>query len=286
MALDKDHLRSLSYADLKADGMTRQGIRDNIDAGRLFHARRDHYLDGTASEAIKSAVRIGGHLDCVSLMRELGVYVLAPPMALHVNIQYGRHWLRSPRSRRVRLKDANAQIVTHWRLDTVEEHSTIAYLPRALAQAIVCQTPRAAIATIDSALHLGIIRKSDLDEVFQYVPERLQRLRKFIDGRAESGPETLARLLLRALGCSIELQVQIDGVGRVDLLVDGWIIVECDSRAFHGGWEQQAKDRRRDLVAAAQGYVTIRPTANQLVNAPALLTNAVRGLRRARSRNT
>jgi very-short-patch-repair endonuclease len=259
--------------------MTRRGIRDNIDSGTLFHARRDHYVDGTASDAIKSAVRIGGHLDCISLMRELGVFVLMHTAALHVHIPHGRHWLRSPRSRSTRLGESNARIVTHWRADPVDEHSTIAHLPRAVAQAVLCQTPRAAIATIDSALHLGVIRPGDLDEVFECLPERLQKLRKLVDGRAESGPETLARLLLRALGCSIELQVEISGVGRVDLLVDGWIIVECDSRAFHGGWDQQSKDRMRDLAAAAQGYATLRPTANQLVNNPRRLTDAVRGLR-------
>ncbi|GGO62082.1 hypothetical protein GCM10010910_11330 [Microbacterium nanhaiense] len=283
MTLEKVHLRSLSYADLRADGLTRRGIRGNIDSGSLFHARRDYYVDGTASEAIKSAVRIGGHLDCISLMRELGVYVLATSGVLHVQIRYGRHWLRSPRSRSMRLADSKARVVTHWRADTVDEHSTIALLPRALAQAVLCQRPRAAIATLDSAIHLGVIGLADLDEVFRWLPERLQRLRKFVDGRAESGPETFARLLLRTLGCSIELQVEIGGVGRVDLLVDGWIIVECDSRAFHGGWDQQSKDRMRDLAAAAQGYATLRPTANQLVNAPQRLTDAVRGLLRLRS---
>ncbi|GGF47788.1 hypothetical protein GCM10010922_24530 [Microbacterium sorbitolivorans] len=279
MTPDKSHLRSLSYADLRADGTTRRGIRDNIDSGTLFHARRDYYVDGTASDAIKSAVRVGGHLDCVSLMRELGVFVLLPPTAIHVHIQQGRHWLRAPRSRSIRLAETNAKIVTHWRPDPVDEHSTIAYLPRAVAQAVLCQSPRAAIATLDSALHLGVIGQADLCEVFGYLPERLQKLRKLIDGRAESGPETLARLLLRTLDCSIELQVEISGVGRVDLLVDGWIIVECDSRAFHGGWDQQSKDRMRDLAAAAQGYATLRPTANQLVNSPHRLTDAVRGLR-------
>lgn len=283
MTLENSHLRSLSYANLRADGLTRQGIRDNIDSGRLFHARRDHYVDGTASDAIKSAVRIGGHLDCISLMRELGVFVLMQTTVLHVQIQTGRHWLRAPRSRSTRLAGSGARVVTHWRPDPPDEHSTIARLPRAVAQAVLCQRPRAAIATLDSALHLGVIREGDLDEVFQHLPERLQMLRKFVDGRAESGPENLARLLLRTLGCSIELQVVIDDVGRVDLLVDGWIIVECDSKAFHGGWEQQAKDRMRDLAAAARGYVTLRPTATQLINNPNRLTNAVRGLRALRA---
>ena len=34
------------------------------------------------------------------------------------------------------------------------------------------------------------------------------------------------RLMLRGLGCQIEVQVVIPGVGRVDFVVDGWLIVE------------------------------------------------------------
>jgi very-short-patch-repair endonuclease len=40
-------------------------------------------------------------------------------------------------------------------------------------------------------------------------------------------------------------------VGRVDFLVEGWLIIECDSKAHHEGWDKQRRDRRRDLAAAA-----------------------------------
>lgn len=60
--------------------------------------------------------------------------------------------------------------------------------------------------------------------------------------------------------------------------MDGWIVVECDSRAHHSGWEQQEKDRRRDLELADRGYVCSRPTANMIFTEPNLLTGAVRGL--------
>jgi very-short-patch-repair endonuclease len=73
------------------------------------------------------------------------------------------------------------------------------------------------------------------------------------------------RLLLRSLGRHVEVQVQLDGVGRVDLIVDGWLIVECDSRAFHEGWEAQKRDRHRDIAAAGLGYTTIRPMAEDIL---------------------
>ena len=123
-----------------------------------------------------------------------------------------------------------------------------------------------------------MITEDDLDALFGRLPRRLQRLRRLLDGRAESGAETLARLLVRALGRRVEVQKVIAGVGRVDLVVDGWLVIECDSREFHGGWERQEADRLRDLMLAALGYTTIRPTARMIFDEPEVLLRAVRGL--------
>ncbi|MDJ1112898.1 DUF559 domain-containing protein [Microbacterium dauci] len=67
------------------------------------------------------------------------------------------------------------------------------------------------------------------------------------------------------MGCTFATQVVIPGVGRVDFVVDGWLIIECDSKAHHEGWDQQRRDRRRDIAAAKLGYVTIRPIAEDIM---------------------
>ena len=103
-------------------------------------------------------------------------------------------------------------------------------------------------------------------------------LRALVDGRAESGPETLMRLMLRALGCDVELQVDFDGIGRVDLVVDGWLVIECDSKEFHESWDQQVKDRNRDLALAARGFHTLRLTAGQIMYRDDEVLAAVKGL--------
>lgn len=280
MATTSDDFRVASYRELRAEGMTRDAIRRAVTDGHLFHARRDNYVLGSASDAVKSAVRVGGRVDCVSCMRELSVFVLRDDGRTHVQIERGHHWLRSPRSRSVRLSVDGRRVVTHWRFDGAEADSAIASIPAAVAQAVLCQDPRAAIATLDSALNKRVLAPEEIGEVFELLPRRLQRLRRFIDPRAEAGAETFARLAARTLGVTVELQVEIEGVGRVDLLLDGWIIVECDSREFHGGWEMQQRDRERDLAAAARGYATLRPTAKMMFDRPSVFVEAARGLLR------
>jgi very-short-patch-repair endonuclease len=92
------------------------------------------------------------------------------------------------------------------------------------------------------------------------------------------------RLMLRSLGCVIEVQPEIDGVGRVDFLIDGWLIVECDSKAHHSDWVAQRRDRRRDQAAAARGYTTFRPIAEDIMWAPDRVRAAAVGLLAAPSR--
>nr|WP_223169477.1 DUF559 domain-containing protein [Microbacterium sp. MF43] len=118
----------------------------------------------------------------------------------------------------------------------------------------------------------------ELDELFAALPNRYRALRPLLDPRAESGTETLVRLILRALGLRFEVQVHIRGVGRVDFVVQGWLIIECDSRAHHSDREAQRRDRRRDLAAAGAGYVTLRLLAEDILWNPEGVRAAITGL--------
>jgi len=275
--IDRTH-RAFSYAELRGDGSTRASIKRALEAGVLIRARRDNYVAGTSSPRVVAAVRVGGKLDCVSLLEELGVFVLRRGESLHLQIPHARRQLRSPVSRRTRLDCTAHSVVTHWRDDPSDDRTALADPTHALAQSIRCQSTWAATATLDSALHLGIIDTASLADVYALLPTRLRGIRRLVNGTAESGPETIARLIAQDLGYSVALQVVLDGVGRVDLLVEGQVIVECDSREFHGGWEAQERDRRRDQLSAKLGYTTLRPSARQLFSEPRLFAEALQGL--------
>lgn len=269
-------VRLLRRGDLLADGLTGRQIRAAVVAGRLVRPREGVYVPSSAPPDVVDACTLRGRLACVSELARCGIFVVEAT-ALHVQMPANA---QPPR----RLK---RPVRTHWgRLQrTPHPRSTSIELFDALIQAVRCQEPRAAIATLDSALHLGALREDDLDELFGALPRRYRRLRALLDGRCESGPETFVRLMLRSLGVSFDLQVDIEGVGRVDFLVAGWLIVECDSRAHHSDWESQRRDRRRDQAAAARGFVTLRPIAEDIMWRPADVRAALAGVigaRRAR----
>jgi len=242
-----------SPSELKEHGFDRPRIRAALAAGMLVRARRGCYLRSDVPEPVLAAVRSGGRLDCLSLLSLLGVFVRERP-GLHVRV--------SPNAGRFQ-KGA----IVHWRITTADPLGDHAVgIQDAAIHSVLCQMPREAIATLDSLLHLRLLTRDDLDAVFQSLPARLRILQKMVDGSAESGPETLVRLILRTLPVSIRTQVTIVGVGRVDFLIDGWLIIECDGRRFHEGWDKQVRDRHRDVEAAAQGYVTLRFTAADVLD--------------------
>lgn len=246
--------RLWTTAELRADGITQRSLANLVAVGTLVRVRRGRYVVFDTPPAMADAARLGGRLDCVSLLALLGAFV-HHGSGSHIQISRGASRLPAP----------DPVSWRHWRDSEAGESDLCVPIVEALAQACRCQPTRSAIATLDSALHLGLIDDDGLGEVFARLPARFRAIRGLIDGRCESGPETLVRLMLRMLGCTVEVQVEIRGVGRVDFVVDGWLIIECDSEAHHAGWDQQRRDRRRDLAAAALGFTTIRPLAEDVL---------------------
>lgn len=256
---------TLSYAALRSAGVPRRQIDAAVARGALIRVRRGTYVPADCPRPFLLAAREGGRLDCLSLLAASGVFVLEAT-ATHVQMDYG--------STRIPVRRDGLQ--RHWRCTTAARDALAAPLVEALAQACRCQPPRAAIATLDSAWHQGLVDEAGIAEVLGLLPRRFGILRAHLDRRAESGIETLLRLMLRAQGWQVEVQVAIPGVGRVDLVLDGWLIIECDSERFHGGWEEGRRDRRRDLQAARFGYVTVRPLAEDVIHRPEEVLRAIR----------
>ena len=258
---------STTYQELRRTGFSRGDIRTALAAGRLVRSRRGRYADASIGDVFLRAAAHGGRVDCRSLLRQLGVFVLEDP---RLHLQVDREASRLP--------EAARDVVRHWRDSAVPVDDLAADIVEALAQAVRCQSPRAAIASLDSAWHRGFVDEQGIADVFAMLPARYQVLRTHLDPRSEAGSETLVRLMVRGLGRHVDLQVRIRGVGRVDLVVDGWLIIECDSRAHHSDVAQQVKDRRRDLAAARLGFVTFRVLSEDVHHQPEAVLEAIRAL--------
>nr|WP_243852141.1 DUF559 domain-containing protein [Paenarthrobacter ilicis] len=88
------------------------------------------------------------------------------------------------------------------------------------------------------------------------------------DGLSESVPEISARILFEAEGLSFKRQVRIPGVGRVDTLVDDWLIVEVNGYKFHSSRAAWRKDMGRLNAAQALGFQTLAFAPEEIWNSP------------------
>ncbi len=52
--------------------------------------------------------------------------------------------------------------------------------------------------------------------------------------------------------------VYVEGVDRVDLLIDGWLVLEADGFAYHSSRTSYRQDWRRANPLAAQGHRLLR----------------------------
>lgn len=201
----------------------------------------------------------------MSLLRLLSVFV-ADSAELHIQLE--PHVTRVP--------PPLPSVVRHWRPSAASDQATTVPVIEALVRAVLCQPPRMAIATLDSAWHLGLVDEAGIAEVIAKLPRRYRHLRGLLDPRAESGIETLVRLMVRSLGHRADLQVAIPGAGFVDLMVEGWLVIECDSAAHHGTWASHKSDRRRDAAVVAQGYVSLRLLAEDVLYRPEWVMDVLR----------
>ena len=121
---------------------------------------------------------------------------------------------------------------------------------------------------LDQALHRQLVASSDIRIPSSGPHAPLVREALLLSRpRARSLLETIARLRLRKAGIEAEVGVLIRGVGEVDLLIDGALVVELDGWQFHASREQRHKDLARDRALLARGFLVMRYGYHDIVDA-------------------
>lgn len=272
---DKTVIRS--RAEFRARGVSGRQLSAAVGAAELVRVRRGLYALPDTSDDVLRAVRIGGRVSCVSALAQAGVWVYESPF-VHLQMTRSASRSRSPADRLIPLTPHNRDgCELHWS-GLVQPHAAHRHLVSAvdaMIMAVRCQHPWFAVASLDSALRVGYLAWSDLDVVFAGLPARLQYLRPLIDRRSGSGLESVMRMVLLEAGIETEIQVRIDGVGRVDFVVAGCVVVETDGAAFHGDAERP-RDYDRDLTLATLRYTVIRLNYRQVMFEKSRVVLAIR----------
>lgn len=86
----------------------------------------------------------------------------------------------------------------------------------------------------------------------------------------------MARYWLQRAGFHVESQVNIPGMGHIDLMVDGKLGIETDGAGFHMDRASFEEDRRRWNVTTRRGIPILVVSYPLLLNRPAEFIAMVR----------
>ncbi|GAB3599785.1 DUF559 domain-containing protein [Microbacterium tumbae] len=241
--------------DLVRARVGRRHLEQSIAAGRVIRLRKGVYaLPGVASDIV-TAARHGGELACGDALKAQGVWLLEDPTEAPAPAPAPHVWV-GPSNRE------HAHTGCRCRVHHEQEDRTASFgivpIVLALLQYFACAVEERCFASLESALNLGLLGIRGLAELRRRLPARQRWIVDLARVDAESGLESLLRFRLHLLGIGLRSQVMIDGVGRVDFLLGGRLILEVDGRLNHDGASKRHKDLMRDAAAAAQGYVTLR----------------------------
>lgn len=237
-----------SYSDLLAVGYMPRDIERLIRADGLQRVTRGWFASPSADRDVALAIRAGARLGCVSGCDKLGLWT---PEDHKVHLVYGN--ARKPRN-------VPGTVVHHY--EGRQAGVAVWPLEESLTQVIRHHDVETALIVLESAVALGMV---SLDEALNLEGpvKTVRTVRKYLN-LSESGSETRVRYFLERHNIPVTPQVVLPGLGRVDLVVKGNLIVECDSRGFHSSADQMEEDRRRDLVAFDLGYDRLRLSYSQI----------------------
>ncbi|QKE83976.1 type IV toxin-antitoxin system AbiEi family antitoxin domain-containing protein [Arthrobacter sp. NEB 688] len=275
-------------------GVEETALRRARASGAVVRVRRDAYVLGGCWEDAVPEQRLALRTRAVLRTRGTDVASHQSALALHglplvdlpldvVDVLGASRRTRSAGGLRIHPRDGASHVVADGYRCVPVAH--------ALAQVVVRSGVQAGLVPVDAALHAGRVSREELGAALAAVARRpAQQLRaESVTARcsalSESPGETLARLFLVDAGFEVRAQVPVtdeDGlVGRVDLLVEGRVVVEFDGALKYGGAQGRealvAEKRREDRLRAV-GYAVVRVTWADLAHPERVVARVRRAL--------
>lgn len=269
---------ALRRRDLALDRTSRRALRDLVEEGAVVERGGVVFAPGTDWPLIACRM-LGGLLTCHSALAYYSLPELPHPGTVHVAIP----------SSRGRVRPLAGVVVHREPARWPSGMSPPVAPPRLLvARMLRCAEETPAVVVADAALRRGLVSRAELAAMLRsnrsggpLGHRRLARCRE----KARSPIESIARLELEDAGHSVEVGVDVPGVGEVDMLVDDRLLVETDGYQFHSSKGDWSNDRRREQGLIAQGRLWVRLTYDDVMSGRTVpvVEAALNGLRRALS---
>lgn len=275
----------VTRTDLLTSGMKRATLAAFIEKGDVVRLDRSRFaLPGTDPGIIK-AVSEGGTLTCMSALKLAGAAVLDDSL-VHLRRpscrRRGREWAEGvtecslpPRAKALVCDPTTIPLDYPKALAPHTDRRRRTPGPEwpdhpldgvdaALRIACTNHSDEELAVVLDSVLYTRLRTRAELHALLDGHSKRTARLVGLANAGSESVLESVVRHRLTSRGIAVQTQVQIPGLGRVDMLLGKSLLLETDGYAFHADRESFSQDRRRDRTAVALGYSVIRLTWEQL----------------------
>ncbi len=230
-------------AQLLKAGYSRRDIGRLTDRG-VTQPRRGIILAPDFGQDLAAAVRHNARLTCASAAGHYGLWLRNPPARLHLACNHGR-----------------GSGFSRHRTSKFDPHPALplAAVEDVVLHAIGCLPAPASTAIATSAIRLHGVPLELLKDQLGGDRSRpvLTALRE-LDLRTESIVEVDAQHLFRTNGIAFDAQVKIPGIGRVDFLIEDFLIVEVDGFAFHSTRKALRQDLARNNASTVNGYAVLR----------------------------
>ncbi|MFJ4173573.1 endonuclease domain-containing protein [Microbacterium sp. NPDC089696] len=241
-------------ADAAEHGFSPHHVRAAIRSGAVRRVRAQWVALDSAPKDLVTAASASGRLSCVSLARHRGWWV-PPDAEPAVHLQVG------PNARRVR-----DDTVLHWGEPLVDRGSRVltASVEDALAHMATCYSREDARAMWESAIRVESLDLEAL-RLVRWRDPRARALADEVDGKSDSGLETIVVVRLSGWGLPVRQQVRLAG-HRVDLVIGSHLVIQIDGFAHHSSAAQRTSDVAHDAELRLRGYTVLRITYAQIVH--------------------
>lgn len=241
--------------DLLAAGVDPAGVRTLRERRLILPAGRGLYYAAGSDprHPVLMALQAGGLLTCVSALRLHGIRAvdaITPPPGAPLHVTEIRRAAPAPMSS------------AHHRSPARPMRPGLVRLRDAVAHLLHCQDELICLIVLDDLFRRGALAR---EAVLADLPGRrnapLRELVMQAVRTSESPVESIVHYHLRRAGWSFRCQVEIPGVGCVDFLIEGRVVLEVDGYEFHSDSRAFIRDRERDLRLEARGYRVVRVAA-------------------------